>query len=259
MQKLLPFIPTGARALDAMLGGGARAGFVTDFYGESGSGKSQLCFSLCASCARAGGRAMFIDTAGTFRPERIVEMAGKEDGGSSRGGSNVLDRIAFVRALGTADQLAAVERAKGMDLQLLIVDTLTSLFSAEYSGPARHLAVMSHLHDLAVYAITSGCAVVVTNMVRNVPVAYDEEAQQQRRQWQGSSPTTPTSIQREYLGSSVSLYSHVRVRLSIEDPARGAFRATPVQPPPSPQAGGGGGGGEAALFSITTSGIQDRQ
>lgn len=215
----LAFISTGSAALDALLGGGVRLGFVTDVYGESGSGKSQLCFTLCASCARAGGRAVFVDTAGTFRPERISEIAGKD----------ALDRITFIRALHSEDQIAALRKARDMDIQLLIVDTLTSLFSAEYYGPSRHLAVMSHLRDLAVYAINSGCAVVVTNMVRNAP-----------------SDGGP-AIQREYLGGSVSIYSHAKVRLAIENPAKAAFNATVVQPPAG-----------SAAFSVTAGGISDR-
>lgn len=215
----MAFISTGSAALDALLGGGMRSGFVTDVYGESGSGKSQLCFTLCASCARVGGRAVFVDTAGTFRPERISEIAG----------GDALERITFIRALHSKDQIAALRKAKEMDIQLLIVDTLTSLFSAEYSGPARHLAVMSHLRDLAVYAINSGCAVVVTNMVRNAP------------------SDGALAIQREYLGGSVSIYSHAKVRLAIENPAKAAFNAIVVQPPAG-----------SAPFSITAGGISDR-
>ena len=215
---LLAFISTGSAALDALLGGGVRSGFVTDVYGESGSGKSQLCFTLCASCSRAGGRAVFVDTAGTFRPERISEIAGRD----------ALDRITFIRAH-SEDQIAALIKAKEMDIQLLVVDTLTSHFSAEYSGPARHLAVMSHLRDLAVYAINSGCAVVVTNMVRNAPSGGGH------------------AIQREYLGGSVSIYSHAKVRLAIENPAKVAFNAILVQPPAG-----------SAAFSITAGGISDR-
>lgn len=213
------FISTGSVALNALLGGGVRAGFVTDVYGESGSGKSQLCFTLCASCTRAGGRAIFVDTAGTFRPERILEIAGRD----------ALDRITFIRALHSGDQIVALRKAKDMDVQLLVVDTLTSLFSAEYSGPARHLTMMSHLRDLAVFAINSGCAVVVTNMVRN---ALGDGG---------------PAIQREYLRGSVSIYSHVKIRLAIENPAKAMFNAMLVQPPAG-----------SAPFSITPSGISDR-
>lgn len=231
----MPFISTGSKEIDAMLGGGeargggVRAGFVTDVYGPSGSGKTQLCFTLCANCARAGGRAMFIDTAGTFRPERIVEIAGAAGSDSS-----ILDKITFLRALTSEAQVTAVRKARQMDLQLLVVDTLTSLFSAEYLGPARHLAVMSHLHDLAVFAITSGCAVVVTNMVRTAPAEQSGKASM-----------------REYLASSVSIYSHTKLRLEAKDVAAGQYSATVVQPH-------GKGGSRSAQFSITQQGISDK-
>jgi RecA/RadA recombinase len=196
----LAFISTGSRSLDALLGGGVRTGMVTDVFGASGAGKTQLCFSLCASCTRAGWRAVFVDTAGTFRPERVSEIAGRE----------ALDRITFVRALHTQDQVAALEKA-------------------EYSGPSRHVAVMSHLRQLAMLAITSDCAVVVTNMIRNVPTE------------------TGVSLEREFLGSSVSLYAHMRLKLSLEDPSRGWFHAEALQPPAG-----------TVRFAITSKGVHER-
>ena len=205
---------------------------VTDIYGESGSGKSQLCFTLCANCVKDGGRAVFIDTAGTFRPERIVEMSGWSD---------ALEKITFVRALNTLDQINAVNKVLDINAQLVVVDTLTSLFSAEYSGPARHLAVMKHIHQLALLAINSGCAVVVTNMVRTAPITVVDQAG--RNVVQAVVP----SQQREYLGSSVSIYSHIKMKLEIVDAAKSMFRALLVQP----------AGKESVQFKITANGISD--
>ncbi len=216
----MAFIPTGSRSLDALLGGGVRTGMVTDVFGASGAGKTQLCFSLCASCARMGLEAMFIDTAGTFRPERVSEIAGTH---------KALDSITYLRALHTEDQVAALEKAESSGVRLVIVDTLTSLFSAEYAGPARHIAVMSHLRQLAMLAISADCAVVTTNMVRNAPTE------------------TGKSVQREFLGSSVSLYAHTRLKLALEDPSRGWFHAEALQPPAG-----------TAAFAITSRGVQDR-
>lgn len=225
-------VSTGSKAIDSLLGGGVRTGMVTDVYGESGSGKSQLCFTLCANCARDGGSAMFVDTAGTFRPERIVEIAGTPD---------ALDRITFVRALNTYDQAGAVKRIMDTGPRLVILDTLTSLFSAEYSGPARHLAVMKHLHELALVAINAGCAVVVTNMVRNAPITVVDQAGRNVAQ------AVVPSQQREYLGSSVSIYSHVKIKLEIVDAAKSSFQALLVQP----------AGKAPAPFAITSRGISD--
>lgn len=192
-------------------------GMLTDVYGPAGSGKSQLCFSLCANCARSENRVLFVDTAGTFRPERISEIAGSTD---------ALDYITVVRTLNTRDQVAALERVG--DATLVIVDSLTSLFSAEYSGPSRHLAVMSHMHELALLAINAQCAVVATNMVRTVP-------QENGR-----------GIEREYLSATVSIHAHVRMRFEIENAARQLYRATLVQPP-----------GDSVQFSISRGGIHD--
>lgn len=214
------FIQTGSKSLDALLGGGIRTGMITDVYGESGSGKSQFCFSLAANCTKEGFRVLFIDTAGTFRPERISEIAGTRE---------VLDTITFIRALNTRDQSSAIDRARDDDFKIILIDTLTGLFSAEYSGPARHLAVMAHLHELAMLAINTDCAVVVTNMVRNVPTE------------------TGKSVQREYLGSSVSIYSHIRMKFSLEDPSRGWFHASVLQPP-----------GQSAKIAISSQGVSDR-
>jgi RecA/RadA recombinase len=229
---LLAAISTGSKAIDSLLGGGIRQGMVTDVYGESGSGKSQLCFTLFANCARDGRSAMFVDTAGTFRPERVVEIAGS---------AVALDRIAFVRVLNTYDQSSVVKKIHDTGPQLVIVDTLTSLFSAEYSGPARHLAVMKHLHELALAAINTGCAVVVTNMVRSAPITVVDQA------GRNVAKAVVPSQQREYLGSSVSIYSHIKLKLEIVDAARSLFQAMLVQPPcraPAP-------------YSITPHGISD--
>ena len=215
-----------------LLGGGVRPGIVTDIYGESGSGKSQLCFTLCANCAKDGGSAIFVDTAGTFRPERIVEISGS---------ARALDKITFVRALNTHDQAGAVKKITDTDARLVVVDTLTSLFSAEYSGPARHLAVMKHLHELALAAINSGCAVVVTNMVRNAPITVVDQVGRNVAQ------AVIPSQQREYLGSSVSIHSHIKLKLEIVDAAKSSFQALLVQPV-----------GKAPVpFAITPRGISD--
>ena len=71
---------TGSTALDELLLGGIETQAVTEFYGEFGSGKSQICHTLCAVAKQpvgSGGldsRTIYIDTEGTFRPERIQEI-----------------------------------------------------------------------------------------------------------------------------------------------------------------------------------------
>lgn len=174
---------------------------------------------------------MFIDTGGrTFRPERIEQFA-----------SDLLGRITYVRVLSTARQIEAIKKIPEINPQLVVIDTLTSLFSAEYSGPARHLAVMKHLHELALVAINTGCAVVVTNMVRNAPITVVDQAGRNVAQ------AVVPSEQREYLGSSVSIYSHIKLKLEIVNAAKSSFQAVLMQPPSQ----------DPAPFTITPQGISD--
>src|SRR2546422_5476059 len=117
---------------------------ITDIYGESGSGKSQLCFTLCANCASEGCAAIFVDTAGTFRPERVVQISGSQ---------STLEKIVFVRALNTLDQANAVRKILDMGPRLVVFDTLTSLFSAEYSGRDRKSTRLNSSHGYISYAV----------------------------------------------------------------------------------------------------------
>src|SRR5262245_48391548 len=105
--------------MDSLLGGGVRIGMITDIYGEEGCGKSQLCFTLCANCAKEGGTALFVDAAGTFRPERIVEISGSK---------TTLEKIIFVRALNTMDQENAINRILDVSPKLMVIDPVTSLY-----------------------------------------------------------------------------------------------------------------------------------
>ena len=67
--------------MDTLLGGGVESSSITEIFGESRTGKTQLCHTLCVTCqldrGRGGGegKAMYIDTEGTFRPERVREIA----------------------------------------------------------------------------------------------------------------------------------------------------------------------------------------
>src|SRR5918998_4825680 len=232
---MMASISTGSKAIDALLGGGIHTGMITDIYGESGSGKSQMCFTLCAKCARDAANTLFIDTAGTFRPERIMEISGSQ---------LALEKITYVRALTAIDQINATKKVLEVRPTLVVVDSLTSLFSTEYSGPERHRALMRYLHELALLAINTGCAIVVTNMVRTAPpITLIDQAGRNVAQavipWQ----------QREYLGSSVSIYSHMKMKLEIIDSLKSSFQAVLMQP-----AGKG-----SVPFAITAQGISDQK
>ncbi len=230
----MPAISTGSKAIDSVLGGGIRTGMITDIYGESGSGKSQLCFTICANCANGSASVLFIDTTGTFRAERIMEISGSK---------LTLEKISYIRVFTTTEQSNATKKIIELRPRLVVIDSLTSLFSIEYSGPERHRAMMKYMHELATLAVNLRSAIVVTNMIRNAPpLALVDQAGRNIAQalvpWQ----------QREFLGSSVSIYSHIKIKLEILTSAKSSFQAVLIQPP----------GKEPAPFVITRAGISDK-
>ncbi len=96
-------LTTGSASLDQLLGGGIETGSITEIFGEFRTGKTQLCHTLCVTCqlpiSKGGGEgmAMYVDTEGTFRPERLVPVA-KRFGLDEQ---QVLDNVAYARAHNT--------------------------------------------------------------------------------------------------------------------------------------------------------------
>ena len=74
-------VTTGSKELDKLLQGGIETGSITELFGEFRTGKSQLCHTLAVTCqlpidmGGAEGKCLYIDTEGTFRPERLLAVA----------------------------------------------------------------------------------------------------------------------------------------------------------------------------------------
>lgn len=168
-------LSTGAQALDDILGGGLETGSITEIYGEYRCGKTQLCHTLCVTCQMpvdsggGEGKALYIDTEGTFRPDRLIEIA-------RRFGLNhedVLDNVAYARAHNTEHQQQLLVSAAAMMSEarfaLIVVDSATSLFRSEFMGrgelAARQNMLGRFLKSLQRLADEYGCAVVITNQV----------------------------------------------------------------------------------------------
>jgi DNA repair protein RadA len=168
------FHGSGSPGIDRLLGGGYRAGTLTEFFGSSNSGKSQLAMQAALLAAREGRRVLFIDTEGAFRPERLEEMA-KARGWKAEG---ALERIIYVRSDSSAEQREAIlwmgSRPATSGCSLVVVDTLTRNFSLELPGrsnlSSRQGALDVHLSEMARDAYLNGRAYVLTNRVTFGPV-----------------------------------------------------------------------------------------
>ena len=172
-------ITTGSKNLDNLLSGGIETQAITEAYGAFGSGKSQLAHQLAVNVQlpkeKGGfeGKVIFIDTENTFRPERIQQMA------KSKGldPNKVLENIFVAKAYNSDHQVLLVEKAKEIinkeNVKLLIVDSLTSHFRADYLGrgtlASRQQNLNRHLHTLQKLAEAYNLAVYVTNQVMSRP------------------------------------------------------------------------------------------
>jgi DNA repair protein RadA len=174
-------ITTGSKEFDKLLGGrGIETKAITEAFGAYGSGKSQLGFSLAINAQMpvemggAEGKSVYIDTEGTFRPERIRQMA--EAKGMNP--ENVLKNILVARAFNSDHQILLVDKVGelikgGEPIRLLVVDSLTAHFRAEFSGRGqladRQQKLNKYLHNLMKIAEQFNLAVYVTNQVMANP------------------------------------------------------------------------------------------
>lgn len=169
------FITTGSKELDKLLNGGIETGSITEMFGEFRTGKTQLCHTLCVTCqlpleqGGGEGKALYVDTEGTFRPQRLIAIA-------ERYGLNpqdVLDNVAYARAFNTDHQTKLLIQASAMLAEsryaLLIVDSAMALYRTDFSGrgelSARQMHLARFLRSLLRIADEFGVAVVITNQV----------------------------------------------------------------------------------------------
>jgi len=180
-RKDVVFITTGSKNLDVLLGGrGVESRAITEAYGAFGSGKSQLGFTLAVNVqlpkeqGGAEGKSVFIDTEGTFRPERIKQIAE----GVGAQSDKVLKNILVARAFNSDHQILLLDKIgemikEGEPIKLVVVDSLTAHFRAEFSGRGqladRQQKLNKYLHSLMKLAEQHNLAVYVTNQVMANP------------------------------------------------------------------------------------------
>lgn len=179
MRKNMVTLTTGSSQLDGLLKGGIETGQITEIFGEFRCGKTQLCHTLCVTCQlpiESGGaesKALYVDTEGTFRPERLVSIAERYGLNSE----DVLENVTYARAYNAEhqDKLLVEAAAVFCDSRyaLLIVDSATGLFRTDYTGRSeladRQQALNRYLRKLQRIADEHGVAVVITNQVMSDP------------------------------------------------------------------------------------------
>ena len=173
-KKLIRFT-SGSQAFDLFLGGGIETQALTEIAGEFGSGKSQLCYTICVTANEGSpdNGIIFVDTENTFRAERIHQIA------ESRGldAEEIMKKI-FVCRIYYSAHLEAVIRSLAKYIEqykarLVIIDSIISLHRAEFAGretlAERQQRLNTILHKLIRLAEIYNVAVVYTNQVQAQP------------------------------------------------------------------------------------------
>ena len=183
----------GCTEVDRMMGGGFETQAITEVYGEFGSGKTQIAHQLAVNAqlpvdkGGLNGSVILIDTENTFRPDRIAQMV---KGLSNRYETEYepeefLKNIHVARAYNSNHQILLMESASELadslrdtekPVRLLIVDSLTAHFRAEYVGRGtladRQQKLNKHLHNIMRFADLNNAMVFVTNQVMSKPDAF---------------------------------------------------------------------------------------
>ena len=170
-QKVPKRFSTGSNDVDDLLGGGVETGAITQFYGEPGSGKTQLCYAICVMLP-SDCKAIYIDTEGKFRPDRIDSVA-KARGLQPR---TILQNIQVVGPLNSHQQEEWIEVAcsaikSDSKIKMLIIDSIINLYKADYPGPSalpkRQQQLNKYMHMLSNIAQRARVAVIVTNHIQS--------------------------------------------------------------------------------------------
>jgi DNA repair protein RadA len=149
---------------------------------------TQLCHQLSVNVqlplekGGLGGRALYVDSEGTFRWERIEAMAR----GVGIDPDKAMENIVYIRAINSDHQIAIIDEIMELipkeNIRLIVVDSVTGHFRAEYPGrenlAVRQQKLNRHLHQLNRIADMYDVAVVVTNQVMARPdVFYGDPTQ----------------------------------------------------------------------------------
>ncbi|PIN78504.1 DNA repair and recombination protein RadA [Candidatus Woesearchaeota archaeon CG10_big_fil_rev_8_21_14_0_10_34_8] len=150
---------------------------MVECFGEFGSGKTQIghLLSVRSQLDDPTAVAVYIDTENTFRPERVLQFA--QSVGLDP--EQTLKNIKVARAYNSDHQMLLAEKIEelitkdGLNVKVIIVDSLTAHFRAEFVGRGtladRQQKLNKHMHKLLKLADLYNVCVYVTNQVMAKP------------------------------------------------------------------------------------------
>ena len=175
-------LTTGSKAVDYILGGGIESETTTEIAGGNGVGKTQICHMLAITAQQPvsegglGGNVAWVDTEGTFRPERILEICQHRE----LDGETTLKRIYHGHARSTDEQKELIQQLYSLcpenNIKLIIIDSMIGHLRGEYLGrgtlSARQNELGGMLQTLMKVAMSTKTTVIYTNQFISDPQLF---------------------------------------------------------------------------------------
>ncbi|MBT8171444.1 DNA repair and recombination protein RadA [Candidatus Bathyarchaeota archaeon] len=232
---------TGSSNLNKLMGGGIETQAMTELIGEYGVGKTQICLSLCVRVQLSeeegglNGNVVYLDTEGTFIPERVYQIA--ESIGQDP--HETLEKIFLARAYNSSHQELLTDNlfkfCPENNVKLVVVDSMIGHFRGEYVGrenlSERQQKLNSQLHKLLRLTEAYNISVVITNQVQANPTAFFGD------------PNKPA-------GGNVMAHASTH-RVYLRKGGKGTRLATVIDSPYLPE--------NKVRFKITEKGVEDAE
>ena len=161
------YLKSNCKTLDELLGGGIEKGTITEFYGEGGSGKTNMCLQFAKTCVQEGKKVIYIDTEGvsTIRMEQVF---GEET-------ARITGEILLFKPYSLEEQAESLTKARNLveklDVGLVVIDTVTVFYRKHFNKDGnkkgkrnRHLLAKMMIEGLSL-ARRTNIPLVLANQV----------------------------------------------------------------------------------------------
>jgi len=164
---------SGSPELDSFIRGGFKTGNIYEVFGQAGTGKTQLCFSLAVEgiLHDNGIEVGFIDTKNDLAPERILQILQART--SDKSNLNLLNRIKVYKCFNAVDLLDTLRlltqklKKKENQVRLILVDNLVSTILPLLAEDIKMASFYGNKLTQSIQKLSSlGCCVVTANNAR---------------------------------------------------------------------------------------------
>ena len=153
-------IPIGCYSFDNLLGGGIECGSVTLFYGEAGTGKTNICLQTAYNVAKTGKKVAYLDTEG-LSTDRMMQVFRDEELAKNLLVFHVHSFEEQSDRVGKAVRLCEANDKIG----LIVVDSLTMFYRLHLDDNSARIELTKETEMLLTAARKSDVPVIITSQV----------------------------------------------------------------------------------------------